>query len=148
MSELCGKGDGHAEGENVNRVRDSPSFCPTLQVLCMSFLLCLSSLLRSRFRKFRGGLWITLCMLRRFNTVSELLAPYDKIQGDPERYLWLAVSRKIPPKRMVNTATQTLCWFWCVKNWRERRKWRGRNNPCTLYTGWSKGLCIRTLFNR
>ena len=30
--------DGHAEGEHVNRGRDSPSFCPTLQVLAMSNL--------------------------------------------------------------------------------------------------------------
>jgi hypothetical protein len=28
--------DGHAEGEHVNRGRDIPSFCPTLQVLDMS----------------------------------------------------------------------------------------------------------------
>jgi len=27
--------DGHAEGEHVNRKRDTPSFCPTLQVLDM-----------------------------------------------------------------------------------------------------------------
>ena len=117
--------DGHAEGEHVNRGRDTPSFCPTLQVLDMStlgdaadvklailanykaqnaslspvhamfrhdcpiavkpastprrlldqkkkklgeilyllicsFLLCLSWLLRSRFRKFRRDLRITL----------------------------------------------------------------------------------------
>ena len=30
--------DGHAEGEHVNRGRDTPSFCPTLQVLDMSTL--------------------------------------------------------------------------------------------------------------
>ena len=30
--------DGHAEGELVNRGRDTPSFCPTLQVLDMSSL--------------------------------------------------------------------------------------------------------------
>jgi hypothetical protein len=30
--------DGHAEGEHVNRGRDTPSFCPTLQVLEMSTL--------------------------------------------------------------------------------------------------------------
>jgi hypothetical protein len=30
--------DGQAEGENVNRRRDTPSFCPTLQVLDMSTL--------------------------------------------------------------------------------------------------------------
>jgi hypothetical protein len=30
--------DGHAEGEHVNRGRDIPSFCPTLQVLDMSTL--------------------------------------------------------------------------------------------------------------
>ena len=28
--------DGHAEGEHVNRGRDNPSYCPTLQVLDMS----------------------------------------------------------------------------------------------------------------
>jgi hypothetical protein len=28
--------DGHAEGDHVNRGRDTPSFCPTLQVLDMS----------------------------------------------------------------------------------------------------------------
>jgi hypothetical protein len=30
--------DGHAEGEHVNRGRDIPSFCPTLQVLDMCTL--------------------------------------------------------------------------------------------------------------
>ena len=30
--------DGHAEGEHVNRRIDTPSFCPTLQVLDMSTL--------------------------------------------------------------------------------------------------------------
>ena len=30
--------DGHAEGEHVNRGRNTPSFCPTLQVLDMSTL--------------------------------------------------------------------------------------------------------------
>ena len=30
--------DGHAEGEHINRGRNTPSFCPTLQVLDMSTL--------------------------------------------------------------------------------------------------------------
>ena len=30
--------DGHAEGEHVNRGRDTPIFCPTLQVIDMSTL--------------------------------------------------------------------------------------------------------------
>ena len=30
--------DGHVEGEHVNRGRDTPNFCPTLQVLDMSTL--------------------------------------------------------------------------------------------------------------
>ena len=30
--------DGHAEGEHVNRGRDTPSFCPNLQMLDMSTL--------------------------------------------------------------------------------------------------------------
>jgi hypothetical protein len=32
------KPDGHAEGEYVNRGRNTPSFCPTLHVLGMSTL--------------------------------------------------------------------------------------------------------------
>ena len=48
--------DGHAEGQHVNRGRDTTIFCPTLQVLDMSFLLCLSWLLRSRVRKFQRDL--------------------------------------------------------------------------------------------
>jgi hypothetical protein len=31
--------DGHAEGDNVNRGRDTTSFCPTLQVLDMCNLV-------------------------------------------------------------------------------------------------------------
>ena len=34
----CSSQVGHAEGEHVNRGRDTPSFCPTLQVLDMSTL--------------------------------------------------------------------------------------------------------------
>jgi hypothetical protein len=48
--------DGHAERERVNRGRDTPSFCPTLQVLDSSFLLSLFWLLRSRVRNFRRNL--------------------------------------------------------------------------------------------
>jgi hypothetical protein len=33
-----GSRDGHAEGEHVNRGRDIPSFCPTLQVFDISTL--------------------------------------------------------------------------------------------------------------
>ena len=64
ISDLCGtvagmitpKGSMSTEGETL------PSFCPTLQVLDMSTLQCLSWLLRSRVRKFRRDLWITLCI--------------------------------------------------------------------------------------
>jgi hypothetical protein len=63
MSDLCGtvagvvtpKGSMSTEGET-----DTPSFCPTLQVLDSFFLVCLSWLLRSRVRKFRTDLRITL----------------------------------------------------------------------------------------
>jgi hypothetical protein len=48
--------DGHAGGEHDNRGKDTPSFCPTLQVLDMSFLLCLSWCLRSRVRKIRSDM--------------------------------------------------------------------------------------------
>jgi hypothetical protein len=47
--------DGHAEGKHVNRGTDTPSFCPSLQALDSSFLLCLSWL-RSRVRMFWEGL--------------------------------------------------------------------------------------------
>ena len=44
ISDLSGNSsrDGHAEGEHVNRGRDTPRFCPTLQLLDVSTLLCLS----------------------------------------------------------------------------------------------------------
>ena len=64
--------DGHAEGEHVNRRRDTPSFCPTFYLLMCSFLLCLSWLLRSRVRKFQRDLWITLYM----NIIYELYRNY------------------------------------------------------------------------
>jgi hypothetical protein len=63
--------DGHAEGEHVNRGRDTPSFCPTLQLLLCCFLLCLSWLLCGRVRKFRRDLWITLYMASYFRLSSE-----------------------------------------------------------------------------
>jgi hypothetical protein len=34
--------DGHAEGEHVNRGRDTPSVCPTLQVHLLTYLLTYS----------------------------------------------------------------------------------------------------------
>ena len=37
----------------------------------------------------------TLYMLRSVSTASGLLAPCDKTQGDPERYLYLVVNRKM-----------------------------------------------------
>ena len=56
----CSSRDGRAEGERVNRGRGTPSFCPTLQVLDISTLLCLSRLLRDRVRKFWRNLQIAL----------------------------------------------------------------------------------------
>jgi hypothetical protein len=53
--------DVHAEGEHVNRGRGTQNFCPTLQVLDMSFLLWLSSLLRSRVRS-SGGTYELPCI--------------------------------------------------------------------------------------
>jgi hypothetical protein len=73
--------DGHAEGEHVNRGRDTPSFCPTLQVLEMCTLgdaadvnpvirflrhAWPSRLLYRRGRKSRRDLWVTLY----FSTLS------------------------------------------------------------------------------
>ena len=48
--------DGHAKEQHVNRGKDTASFCPTLQVLDMSTLLCLSWLLHSHVQKFRRDL--------------------------------------------------------------------------------------------
>jgi hypothetical protein len=79
--------EGHAEGVHVSRGRDTPSFCPTLQVLDSSFLLCLSWLLRSRFRKFLRDLRITLytymCVSKFFlqaACLSNLLFPFIRIE--------------------------------------------------------------------
>jgi len=59
---------GHAEGEHVNRGRDTPIVCPAYYVLTSSFLLCLSCMLRSRVRKFRRDLRITLYIYFNFST--------------------------------------------------------------------------------
>ena len=45
--------DGHAEGEHVNRGRDIPSFCPTLQVLDMSTLGDVADVKFGNFGKFQ-----------------------------------------------------------------------------------------------
>jgi len=45
--------DGNAEGEHVNRGRDSPSFCPTLQVLDMSTLCDAADVKLGNFGKFQ-----------------------------------------------------------------------------------------------
>ena len=44
----------------------------------------------------------TLCMLRIVSTASDLLAPYDKTQGDPESYLYLVVNRKMWAEQVQN----------------------------------------------
>jgi hypothetical protein len=80
--------DGHAEGEHVNRGRNTASFCPTLKVLDSCFLLCLSWLLGSRVRTFRRDLWITLYngiklgKKKHKNLVQlELVWPYEGESG-------------------------------------------------------------------
>jgi len=45
--------DGHTEGEHVNRGRDTPSFCPTLQVLDMSTLGDATDVKFGNFGKFQ-----------------------------------------------------------------------------------------------
>jgi hypothetical protein len=46
--------DGHAEGEHVNRGRDTPSLCPTLQVLDMSTLGDAADVKFGNFGKVQG----------------------------------------------------------------------------------------------
>jgi hypothetical protein len=46
--------DGHAEEEHVNRGRDTPRFCPTLQVLDSFFLLCLCGCCAAEFGSSEG----------------------------------------------------------------------------------------------
>jgi hypothetical protein len=45
--------DGNAEGEHVNRGRDTPSFCPNLQVLDMSTLGDAADVKFGNFGKFQ-----------------------------------------------------------------------------------------------
>jgi hypothetical protein len=48
-----GNRDGHAEREHVNRWRDTPSFCPTLQVLDISTLGDAADVKFGNFGKFQ-----------------------------------------------------------------------------------------------
>ena len=49
-----GSRDGHAEGEHINRRRDTPSFCPTLQLFDMSTLGDAADVKFGNFGKFQG----------------------------------------------------------------------------------------------
>jgi hypothetical protein len=53
--------DGHAEGQHVNRRRDTASFCPTLQVLDMSFLLSVLVVVQPRLDVPEGLTNYPLC---------------------------------------------------------------------------------------
>jgi hypothetical protein len=61
--------DGHTGGEHVNRGRDTLRFWPTLQLLDIPTLLCLSWLLCSQVRMFWRDLWITLYICNHFSNV-------------------------------------------------------------------------------
>jgi len=98
--------DGHAEGEHVSRGRDTPSFCPTLQVLDMSTLLCLSWFLRSRVREFRRGLWITLYLsgvdYTERNSIWSL-QDFSSGQGMVRHFLWQSGTTDIQMKRRASS---------------------------------------------
>jgi hypothetical protein len=70
--------DGHAEGEHVNRGRDTPSFCPTLQVFDMSFLLCLSWLLHGQVLS-SGGTYELPC-ISVFAFITRVECAYEAFQ--------------------------------------------------------------------
>jgi hypothetical protein len=53
--------DGHAEGQHVNRGRDTPSFCPTLQVLDMSICCVCLGCCEAEFGS-SGGTYELPCM--------------------------------------------------------------------------------------
>jgi hypothetical protein len=67
--------EGNAEGKHVNRRRDTPSFCPTLQVLDMSTLGDAADVKFGNFGKFQDtGRFFILCPRH----VSSRLSPSDK----------------------------------------------------------------------
>jgi hypothetical protein len=66
---------GNAEGEHVNRGRDTPSFCPTLQVLDMSTLGDAARVKFGNFGKFQDTERVFIPWLRH---VSSRLPPSDK----------------------------------------------------------------------
>jgi hypothetical protein len=53
--------DGHAKGEHVNRGRDTPSFCPTLQMLDMSTLGDAADVKFGNFGKFQDTRFLIPC---------------------------------------------------------------------------------------
>ena len=64
--------DGHAEGELVNKGRDTPSFCPTLQVLNISTLGDAEYVKFGNFGKFQDSERFLISCLRH---VSSRLPP-------------------------------------------------------------------------
>jgi len=98
--------DGHTEGEHVNRGRDTPSLCPTLQVPDMPTLMCLSWLLRSRVREFRRDLWVALYLsgvdYTEGNSIWSL-QDFSSGQGMVRHFLWQSGTADIQTKRRASS---------------------------------------------
>jgi hypothetical protein len=81
-------------------------------------------------------------MLRRVSTASDLLAPYDKRQGDLEICLYLVVNRKISPKRMLNTtSTDASLILLCRKLKRKEELKRKEKSLYSIYRVIKMSLC-------
>jgi hypothetical protein len=96
---------------NNNRGRDTPSFCPSLQLLDMPFRLSLSWLMRSRVRNFRRDLWITLYYLHLFVSTWMYL-PFAAFEIMFQLYLFIFIIASKP-----SSVSPSLFWASYVNLW-------------------------------
>jgi hypothetical protein len=79
----CSSRDGHANGEHVNRGRDTPSFCPTFiiieSIVPFRNIGCLWVLSTSVYRLLRTAVHSSFCPLYYNNIIIESIVPFRNI---------------------------------------------------------------------
>jgi hypothetical protein len=119
--------DRHAEREHVNRGRDTPSFCPTLQVLDMSTLGDAADVKFGNFGKFQDTERFLIPCPRH---VSSWLPPSDKTckyATAPSTHTHK--KRRKKKKKLGEILSLSicsfllcLCWLLCSRLWNFRRE--------------------------
>ena len=114
--------DGHTEGEHVNRGRDAPSLCPTLQVLNMSTLGDMADV--NPLIKFL--LQCNVCDRNLITWLTSAVSPRVEVSSTCK------VGQKLGVSLALLTRSPSACPPWLLYR-RGRKSWRDLR--ITLYIG-------------